>query len=324
MFSRDVLRIDPEHETSRIVAAIREQTIDVLGRRGLVVGLSGGVDSSVVAALAELAVGAQRTLGILMPDRDSSPDSAYLASAVVARFGIESITEDVDAALDAIGCFERQVAAVRQVCPEFGERWRFKIVVPSTRGGNRLNLPQLVVRSPDGEEHSIRMSPEPYRQLVAATNFKQRLRATVEYFHADRLHYAVAGTANLLEYDQGFFVKQGDGAADLKPIAHLYKSQVYELAAHLGVPEEIVNREPTTDTFSLPQSQDEFYFGLPPDLMDLCLWAWKQGVPAAEAAVVIGLEVSQVERAYRDIRARHRQARYLHAGALLVPDAASS
>jgi NAD+ synthase len=162
------------------------------------------------------------------------------------------------------------------------------------------------------------MSAAAYLQMVGATNFKQRLRKAMEYYHADRLHYAVAGTPNLLEYDQGFFVKQGDGAADLKPIAHLYKTQVYALADYLGLPEEIRRRAPTTDTFSLPQSQEEFYFALPYREMDLCLWAYNHGKAAAETGSVLGMSAAQVERVYRDIEAKRRAGRYLHQTALLA------
>jgi NAD+ synthase len=122
----------------------------------------------------------------------------------------------------------------------------------------------------------------------------------------------VAGTPNFAEYDQGFFVKQGDGAADVKPIAHLYKSQVYALAEHLDIPTEVLERTPTTDTYSLAQTQEEFYFALPYEPMDLSLWAIDHGVPAADVAAAIGLTVEQVERVFRDIAAKRRAARYLH------------
>jgi NAD+ synthase len=142
----------------------------------------------------------------------------------------------------------------------------------------------------------------------------------MEYFHADRLNYAVAGTPNRLEYDQGFFVKLGDGAADFKPIAHLYKTQVYALAAHLGVPDEIRSRPPTTDTYSLAQTQEEFYFALPYDRMDLCLYALNHGVPAAEVAPVVGLTPPQVERVFKDIQSKRRTTSYLHQRPLLVEE----
>jgi NAD+ synthase len=145
----------------------------------------------------------------------------------------------------------------------------------------------------------------------------------MEYYHADRLHYAVLGTPNRLEYDQGFFVKGGDGLADVKPIAHLYKTQVYQLAAALGVPTDVTSRPPTTDTYSLPQSQEEFYFALPTALMDLVLYAHDRGLDAATAAEEIGLTETQVERAFRDIGQKRSTTRYLHLSPLLVAEVPS-
>ena len=142
----------------------------------------------------------------------------------------------------------------------------------------------------------------------------------MEYYHADRLNYAVVGTPNRLEYDQGFFVKNGDGAADIKPIAHLYKTQVYELAARLGVPEEIRSRPPTTDTFSMPQSQEEFYFSLPYQQMDVCLYAYNHNLSAAEVGATLGLSEEQVERVFRDIESKRRATRYLQLPPLLVEE----
>ena len=204
--------------------------------------------------------------------------------------------------------------------PEYGDGWRCKLTLPSLLERDRLNITSLTVQDPRGNERTVRMPAAAYLQMVAATNFKQRCRKMMEYYHADRLGYAVAGTPNLLEYDQGFFVKQGDGAADIKPIAHLYKTQVYALAAHLGVPEEIRRRAPTTDTFSLPQSQEEFYFALPYADMDLCLWAYNHSVPADAAGAVLGLTAEQVSRVYRDIEAKRRASRYLHHEPMLVTE----
>ena len=142
----------------------------------------------------------------------------------------------------------------------------------------------------------------------------------LEYYHADRLNYVVSGTPNRLEYDQGFFVKLGDGSADVKPIAHLYKSQVYALAEYLGVPEEIRSRPPTTDTYSLPQSQEEFYFSLPYDAMDLCLFGKNNGVPVEDIAAATGLTAEQVNRVFRDIDQKRKTTQYLHLGPELAEE----
>lgn len=318
MFSRDVLKIDALAASAQIEQAIRDQVLGTLRRRGAVVGMSGGIDSSVTAALCARALGKERTFGLLMPERDSSDDALRLGKMLAEHLGIRYAVENVRPALEGLGCYARQLEAIRMVFPEYGEGWRCKLTLPSILDADRLNITTLTVQDPQGRQMSSRMPPAAYLQMVAATNFKQRSRKMMEYYHADRLNYAVAGTPNLLEYDQGFFVKQGDGAADFKPIAHLYKTQVFALAEHLGVPEEIRRRPPTTDTFSLAQSQEEFYFALPHGDMDLCLWAYQHATPPAEVGEVLGLTAEQVQRVYRDIEAKRRVARYLHHVPLLA------
>ncbi len=320
MFSEAVLELDAAKAALEIEAALRRQVLDTLGRRGCVVGVSGGVDSAVVATLCARALGPERVLALLMPERDTSPESLRLGHAVAEHLRVQSVVEDIGPALEGLGCYRRQDAAIRQVFPEWGPGWRCKLSLPSLLDGDRLNVFSLVVADPTGAQRRARMPHGAYLQLVAATNFKQRVRKMMEYYHADRLRYAVAGTPNRLEYDQGFFVKQGDGAADVKPIAHLYKTQVYALAEALGVPEEIRSRPPTTDTYSLPQTQEEFYFALPYGPMDLCLWGLDHGVPPGEVAAELGLTDVQVERVYQDLGAKRRAGRYLHAPPLLVGD----
>ena len=318
MFSSTVLELDPQTETSRIVEAIRTQVFTELRKRGAVVGLSGGVDSSVVAALSARALGTDKVFGLLMPEHDSSNDSLTLGRMVAESIGIAAIVEDIGPTLESTGCYRRQCEAIRRVLPAYGPGWKCKLVLPSIVDADRLNVTRLTVQSPSGESNTVRLTAQAYLELVAATNFKQRIRKMTEYYHADRLNYAVAGTPNRLEYDQGFFVKQGDGAADFKPIAHLYKTQVYQLARYLGVPEEVTKRPPTTDTFSLPQTQEEFYFALPYAPMDLCLYAHDHMVPPQDVAQAVNLTREQVERVYKDIEAKRRATRYLHATPLLV------
>jgi NAD+ synthase len=281
--------------------------------------MSGGVDSSVSAALAVRAFGPRRELGLFMPERDSDPVSLELASGLARQLGIDTALEDISDALAALRCYERRDEAIRRVLPEYGPGWASKIVLPGARlETDRLNVYYLAARSPDGSDHRVRLSATSYLEIVAATNFKQRVRKMMEYHHADRLHYAVLGTPNRLEYDQGFFVKGGDGLADVKPIAHLYKTQVYQLARHLGVPCEILERPPTTDTYSLPQTQEEFYFSLPTATLDLVLFARDSGWTPEEAADSLGLDVDQVSRAYADIDQKRSTTAYLHVHSLLV------
>ena len=320
-FALDQIRLgDRVHgEIERTCAWLRETVLGKLKRRGAVLGLSGGIDSSVVAALCLRAFGADRVLGLFMNEGESADDTARLARSIAAHLGIATVDEDISPVLAAVGCYTRRDAAIRSVIPRYAEGWKCKLVLPSVLDSDRYRIFSVVVQSPEGEQLSARLTPAVYLEVVAATSFKQRTRKMLEYFHADRLVYAVAGTPNRLEYDQGFFVKNGDGAADVKPIAHLYKTQVYELAAALGVPDEIRARPPTTDTYSLPQSQEEFYFSLPYDAMDACLYARDHGVSAADVAAALGHAPEQIERVYRDIDAKRAVARYLHAGPETIP-----
>ena len=314
------LHLNPAEETERIAATLRQQLGESLNRRGLVVGMSGGIDSSVCAALAVRAVGAAHVFGLLMPEQDSDRSSLELAARWADALGISYAVEEITEILVAVGCYRRRNAAIRRVVPDFQDNWRFKVVLPGGRlDSDRLNVSYLAIEVPSsGEVRQVRLPPAEYREIVAATNFKQRVRTMLEYYHADRLHYAVVGTPNRLEYDQGFFVKGGDGLADVKPIAHLYKTQVYELAEFLGVPAEIRSRTPTTDTYSLPQTQEEFYFSLPTATLDLVLYAHNLGLNPAAVAAELGRTPDQAARALRDVDQKRAATKYLHLPPLLV------
>lgn len=316
-FSAETLKIDGAAEIERIVAGLRAQ-LRGMRKRGLVLGLSGGIDSSVSVALAVRAVGAKNVFCLFMPENDSDPESLRLGRLVAETFGVAAVVEDIGPTLQAMGCYERRDAFIRELVPEYGPGWGSKIVIANALAGEGYNISSLVVEDPQGNRTKLRMPPTVYLGIVAATNMKQRTRKQVEYYHADRLNFAVLGTPNRLEYDQGFFVKNGDGAADVKPIAHLYKSQVYALAADLGIPEEIRRRPPTTDTFSLEQTQEEFYFSLPYDRMDLCLYGLNNGLPAEQVAAAAKLSTVEVERVFADIAAKRRATRYLHLEPQLV------
>lgn len=313
------LLLDPEEAVNAIINAMRQALGEEFKRKGFVVGMSGGVDSSVCAALAARAIGPSRVFGIFMPEAESDPASLRIATGLATQLGIPHVTENISPVLKGAGCYERRNEAIRRVVPEFRDDWGCKLVLPIDKPGtDRLNVTYLVVQPPGGDMRRVRLPAAEYRQIVAASNFKQRVRTMMEYYHADRLHYAVIGTPNRLEYDQGFFVKGGDGLADVKPIAHLYKTQVYQLATYLGVPEDVTSRPPTTDTFSLPQSQEEFYYSLPTRLLDIVLHGFNEGRPAAAVARECGLSADQVEWSYRDIVQKRKTTRYLHLPPQLV------
>jgi NAD+ synthase len=316
--NRGVLRIDAAAETDRIVQWMRD-TMRGLRRSGAVVGISGGIDSAVCLALCTAAFGPERVVPLLLPDKDSDPDSEDLARTLAARYGVTPVLEAVTPALDGFGCYARRDEAMARVFPEYDPAagYTAKIVLPSgLLDGGTLNVFSLTIVTPDGQEKSARLAPADVAQIVAASNFKQRSRTSMLYYHAELRNYAVSGTPNKNERDQGFFVKCGDGGYDLGPIAHLYKTQVYQLAGHLDVPEAIQRRTPTTDTYSAPATQEEFFFRLPYETMDLLWYAQENRVSVEETALALDMSPEQVRNAFDDFTRKSRNAHYLRAAPL--------
>jgi NAD+ synthase len=316
-FSTDLLALDCQKEIGRI-GHVLVQSLKTFKRKGFVVGVSGGIDSSVTLALCARALGKDRVLALEMPERQSAAETLYLSDLAINHGVCQKIRQDITPILESAGFYRRYDEIVRTLIPGYGEGWKSKIVFRDVLKAPLLPYFSIVARSPQGAFVKQRLDVKSYLEIVAITNFKQRIRTMLEYYHADRLNFIVAGTPNRLEHDLGFFVKQGDGAADVKPIAHLYKSQVYLLAEYLGLPKEIRTRPPTTDTYSLEQGQDEFFFSLSYEKMDLCLWGKINGYSPDEAAPAVGLTPEAVTHVYRDIDAKKLAARYLHAQAVLV------
>ena len=318
-YAAEVINFDHEQEVVEISEAMRSIMRSILRRRGVVVAISGGIDSSVSAVLAVKAFGRGKVFGLLLPEKDSSHDTQSRGQQLVEHLGIDYTKHDIAETLEAIGCYRSRDEAIKRVYPEYREGWKNKITITGGLEG-KVNHFLLVVQDPDGNVREERLDLKEYLQIVAATNYKQRIRKTIEYYHADRLNYAVIGTPNRLEYDQGFFVKNGDGSADLKPIAHLYKTQVYSLARHLELPDSICNATPTTDTYSLPQGQDEFYFALPYQEMDKALWAVNMGASVSELASMLDISSEQAAFVINDIHNKRKTTAYLHARPCLMKD----
>jgi len=313
-FSKNDIKIDAEAEVNRIVEQMRQVVGQTLHKRGGVIGISGGLDSSVCMALSARAFGPEKVLGITMPESDSNPESAALARKLAKKFGVSYIVEDMTAVLAGFGAYRRRDEAMRNVFPEYDATYKAKIVLPSALGEkDQLNIFQLMIISPEGEEKTARIPLKDYLQVVAASNFKQRSRMSMLYYHADRLNYAVIGTGNKDEHEQGFFVKYGDGGADIKPIAHLFKLQVYQLAAYLDIPQEIQERTPTTDTYSAECTQEEFFFRVPFEIGDVIWHAMEKSVPISEVAKALELTEAQIEHIQKDIKRKIKATEYLRA-----------
>jgi NAD+ synthase len=313
-FSMDVLNLDCKKVVDELVEFLRHKIYVEYKRAGAVVGTSGGIDSAVVAALCARAFGPEKMLGVLLPDRDSSQDSSKLGIELATTYGYKYITENITKGLEGSGCYVRRDEAFKKLFPEYGPGWKAKIVLPTNiLETGRLNIFRLTATPPGGEPISKRLPVAEYLQIVAASNMKQRLRMLTLYYHAERLNYSVIGTGNKNEHDQGFFVKYGDGGADCRPIAHLFKTQVFQIGAYLGVPQGILGRTPTTDTYPDEQTQEEFFFGLKFKTMDLLWHAKEHNVPIGEVAKVMNLNTDQVQRVWNDLDQKKRTTEYLRA-----------
>ncbi len=321
-FSRDVLHIDNmEAAVERLTAQIREDVFRRFKRRGAVIGISGGIDSSVCLALAARALGPDRVFGVMMPEKDSSPDSRNLAQELADVFGVEAIVENISPALEGFGCYGRRDEAVVRVFPEYDPA-TYKMKIGINQSGLDQNLPPvfyLTIIGPAGEEKSKVIPVNEYLQIVAASNFKQRSRMSMVYYHAESKHYVVVGTANKHEIEQGFFVKFGDGGADFYPIAGLYKTQVYQVASHLGVPQDIIDRTPTTDTYTAEQTQQEFFYQLPFEELDLMWYGFENGYSHEEVGEVMGKKAGEVAIIFNNFARKKKTTDYLRANPLYYP-----
>ena len=313
-FSKDILIInDIEAECNRIVANLKESIFHRLNRLGAVIGISGGIDSSVSMALVAKALGTENVLSIMLPEHDSSGDSALFAQKLADKFGVRAITENITGALEGFGCYLRRDEAVKAVFPDYDPAsYKMKIGIRSS--GLYTNLPPLfsvTIIDKNGVEQSKRVPAQELRQIEAASNFKQRCRMSVLYYHAERLHYAVIGTPNKHEVEQGFFVKNGDGGADVMPIAHLYKTQVYQLAHYLGIPNEIIERTPTSDTYPAEQTQEEFFFQLPFQQMDMLWFAFKNEYEPEEVGSVMDKTADEIKKVFAGFERKIKTTEYL-------------
>jgi NAD+ synthase len=316
-FGKDILQLENiGDECEKIITKLQHNVFNRLNRMGGVIGISGGIDSSVTFALAAKAFGTGNVLGLLLPEQDSSGDSARFAQKLADQFGVKAITENITGALQGFGCYRRRDEAVQRVFPEYDPSC-YKMKIGVRTSGLYTNLPpvfSVTIIDSNGNELSKRLPAAEFRQIEAASNFKQRCRMSMLYYHAERLHYAVIGTPNKHEVEQGFFVKYGDGGADVMPIGHLYKTQVYQLARYLGIPQEIIDRTPTTDTYSAEQTQEEFFYQMPFEQMDLLLYAYENNCDPAEVGPVVEMTTDQIRSVFVNFGRKLKTTEYLRMG----------
>jgi len=310
-FHKDVLKLDCEREIDRICSFIVHHVREVK-RNGIVVGLSGGIDSALAAALCVKALGRDRVFGLILPEKESSPVSAEYATKHAEKLGIEREKIDITPTLEAFGTYQKRDDLIREVFPEYDSAWKSKITLPADLlSTESLNFFTLKIDDGKGNIKSARLNKKMLNGIVAATDSKQRTRMMHLYYYAEKMNYMVCGTTNKTEVIEGFFVKYGDGGVDIEPLSHLYKAQVYQLSEHLGVIREIIERPPSPDTWSFEVNDEEFYFRIPYGKLDPLLYAWEHDVPAERVCEVMDLTQEQVNRAWRDFNAKYRATKHL-------------
>jgi len=311
-FSKAVLDIDIEKEIRRVSEFIHDATLKKFKRRGAIVGLSGGIDSAVVAGFLVRALGSERVLGLLLPEKESNPISTEYALKQAKKLGIETVLIDITDRLEALKVYEERNLVIRNIFPEFDESYRFNFTLPQNLlEKDRINYYNMTIEDKKGNRETRRPAAQDLLKISAYQNMKQRVRMVELYHHAEMNHYIVAGTTNKTEVCQGFFVKYGDGGVDLELISHLYKTQVYELGKRMDVIEEIILRPPTPDTYSLPVTDKEFYFCIDYDLLDLLLYAYHNNINLDDIASALDLEHDQIKRAFRDFRSKEEATWHL-------------
>ena len=315
-FHKNILDINPEKECERICEFIKEQVFTHFRREGAVVGISGGIDSALTSALSVRALGKDKVLGVFLPEKESNPISLTYGELLAKKLGIRTEKVDLTQALESLGCYKKRDEVIKKISPAYDSSYKIKIGLPQDLlERDRINYFSLKMINPKGEEKSFRLSKEGLLGIVAATDMKQRSRMIQLYYYAEKYNYMVIGTTNLSEYAQGFYVKFGDGGVDLEPIAHLYKTQVYQLAKFLDIPEEIIKRVPSPDTFSAVVSDQEFFFCMPYDLLDLLLYAQENKIPLSKVSQVLNLSEEQIIRAYRDFDQKRKASIHLNQNA---------
>ena len=311
---KESLAIDAAKVSTEMEDFIRSNLTDFFKKKGIIIGLSGGIDSSVCAALSVRAIGADRVYGVLLPEKDSNPISSEYGRLMAESLGIQYHEIELTGILESFGVYEKRDQIVKKVFPDISGEYKFRLVLPQDLlEKDRLNVYRVEVQLEDGTRLSERLSHKDYLGLMAANDIKQRVRMTQLYYEAEKRNYIVCGTTNRSETVQGFFVKFGDGGVDIEPLAPLYKVQVYELAEYLDVPKEIRDRTPSPDTYSLEVSDKDFYFCLPYDMLDIIMYGAENNVPKETVAKEMGLEVAQVERVWKDLERKREGTEHLRA-----------
>jgi NAD+ synthase len=309
---KDMLR-NSEDLKKKLSVFIKETVRDQFRKDGIVIGVSGGVDSAVIAALAVDALGPEHVFGLILPEKESSPSSRELGIDLCKALKILYEEVPITPILESFNIYSKKEALIRELFPNYDPAIHTTSLSrpPMIADEPMLNIPSLILLENRKAISTKRLSASQFLYVLSLQNVKQRTRMIVEYMFAEKMNYAVCGTTNKTELLTGFFVKYGDGGVDLEPIANCYKLQVYRLAELLHIDERIISRAPSPDTWSHYTSDEEVSLRIPYDILDQLLYAQEKHLPKEIVQQSTKLNMQQIEWANKHILSLKNAARVL-------------
>ena len=293
---QDMLRIRNVDDTiNKICNFIKNEISENLQKSGSVIGLSGGIDSAVTAALCERALGSDKVLGIILPEIESDATSVKDAEEIAKKFNIKTELIDITPILDSFEVYQTKEKIIREKFPDFNPNCKYRIAVPSNIN-NSAGMPFLEIRDEKNNTHKLKISSSEFLTITAATSIKHRVRMTMLYFYAEKNNFSVIGTTNKSEYLQGYFVKYGDGGSDIEPLVNLYKSHVYQLGKTLDIPHNIMSKDASPDVWSFKTNDEEFFFSVPYEIVDLILYSRENNLSGKDIHKISNLPIDKIEK----------------------------
>ena len=287
-----------EKSVDSICDFIKNEITNKFQRNGAIIGLSGGIDSAVTAALCVKAIGHEKVLGLIMPEKESELESQVLAKQFADKYNIKTKIIDISSILDSFGVYENKEKIVKEKFTNFNNDCKYRLVVPP-KFENTVGIPYLDILDDKNKQHKLKISSFEFLALTAATSIKHRVRMTMLYYHGEKNHLTVMGTTNKSEYLQGYFVKYGDGGSDIEPLANLYKSQIYQLGQFLNIPKEILTKDASPDVWSFTTNDEEFFYSVSYDIVDLILYARENKLAVKEIQKLSNLSAENIENLLR-------------------------
>jgi NAD+ synthase len=284
-----------ETKINEVTKFIKNEVFEIYQKKGIVIGLSGGIDSAITAALSTKSIGSEKILGLILPEKESDVNSKNLALQIAEKYNIDTETIDITNILESFGVYENKEKIVKEKFPNYNEKCKYRVVVPS-KLENNIGMPFLEILDDENILHKLKISSFDFLNLTAATSIKHRVRMTMLYNYAEKNNFTVVGTTNKTEYLQGYFVKYGDGGSDIEPLVHLYKTQIYQIANFLKLPEEIINQDASPDVWSFKTSDEEFFYAVPYNIVDLILYGREKNLSINEIIKFSNLESEKIEK----------------------------